>query len=283
MEKVFLTFADSRMHRPLKRIKRQVLKMNVFDKVLVCNETDLFPDFREHFKDQLVFGTRGFGYWCWKPQIILQTLQTLNDGDILNYSDAGCHYNAKGKKRLEDYFDLTIHDNDLGILAFQGIAPDFHDGRELSDWRDKMWVKGDLLDYFNVRGNPKIEDTQTILGGCIFIRKNAKAMNFIKQWLDVFYNHFSLVDDSPSKSPNPAQFIENRHDQAVWSVLCKLNNVKTVSMYELCYPSRHTLLKADWKALEHCPILAKRDKPTHSFLYRAARKICRLAVKTWKK
>ena len=279
MEKVFLTFADSRMHRSLNRIKRQVLKMNTFDKVLIRNETDLSPDFREHFKDQLVLGTRGFGYWCWKPQIILQTLQNLNDGDILNYSDAGCHYNTKGKKRLEDYFDLTVRDNDLGILGFEAVAPDFHDGRFLLDHRDGMWTKGDLLDYFHVRDNPKIVETQTICATCLFIRKSGRTVDFVKQWLDVFYKDFSLVDDSPSKSPNPVDFRENRHDQAVWSILCKLNNVKTVSMYETYYPSPNDYYLPDWHRLERYPIWAKRNKATHSLLYRAARKAWRLSMK----
>ena len=41
----------------------------------------------------------------------------------------------------------------------------------------------------------------------------------------VFYHHFELVDDSPSPIPNDENFIENRHDQSIWSILNKKHNI----------------------------------------------------------
>jgi len=35
-------------------------------------------------------------------------------------------------------------------------------------------------------------------------------------------HHLELVDDSPSVLPNADGFIENRHDQSVFSLLCKM-------------------------------------------------------------
>jgi hypothetical protein len=50
-------------------------------------------------------------------------------------------------------------------------------------------------------------------------------MAIIKTWLDVMENHFELVDDRSSISENFPEFIENRHDQSIISILLKLNNM----------------------------------------------------------
>ena len=48
----------------------------------------------------------------------------------------------------------------------------------------------------------------------------------MQEWLEAFYKHFELIDDSPSTIPNLPEFRENRHDQSVWSVLNKKYKVK---------------------------------------------------------
>ena len=35
---------------------------------------------------------KGHGYYIWKPYLIQKTMNKMNDGDILLYSDAGCEY-----------------------------------------------------------------------------------------------------------------------------------------------------------------------------------------------
>ncbi len=66
------SFADSRFWRSLERIRRQAARMNMYDAVRTLTERDLTPSFRERFRDRLVVQSRGYGYWVWKPQVILQ-------------------------------------------------------------------------------------------------------------------------------------------------------------------------------------------------------------------
>lgn len=281
MKRAFLTFADSRMHRSLKRIENQAKEMQVYDEIFICNEFSLDEEFRKNLKNKLVPGTRGYGYWSWKPQIILQTLQNLSDGDILHYCDAGCHLNKKGRKRLLEYFEITSKDN-FGMLAFQSVPPSFHDGRNLMDLADQKWCKGDLLDFLKVRDEESIVNTQTIGAGIIFIKKNNETFEFIEKWRDVFLHDFSLIDDSPSKSPNTENFIEHRHDQAIFSILCKKKHVKTISAYEYWYPTKKTIHLPDWKALQMYPIHAKRDKKIGSFTFRVINRLIRGSKKVFK-
>jgi len=262
MKKIFLSFASSDLHRSLSRIKKEAKNMDIYDRINILTEIDLNNDFKQQFRQHLTNGSRGYGYWSWKPQIILQTLVNMDDGDILQYTDAGCHLNEKGKNRLEEYFKIATN-SASGILAFQTKKPDpplVYDGRNLLDLRDYKWTKGDLLDYFNVRFRNEIINTPTIGATVIFIRKCPASLIVIKQWLKTIQDNFSLIDDTPSISPNIDGFIEHRHDQSIFSLLCKINNIKTLSAYEYWYPSIKKHYKADWNQLRQFPIHARRDK-----------------------
>ena len=262
MNKIFLTFADSRLKKSLARIAQEATEMGVYSSVLTLNESDLSPMFIDRFKDRLKSSVRGYGYWCWKPQIIKQTLESMEDGDLLHYCDVGCHLNIGGKGRLLEYFQILSKDS-LGLLAFQAKIPSTpfeYDGRSLLDLKDRLWIKGDLLDYFGVRNRADVIDTQSIGAGILFLRKTKATMEIIDQWLNVYNTSFSLVDDSPSLSPNLSEFIEHRHDQSIFSIICKLRGVETISAYEYWYPSRSNVSKPDWHALQNYPIWAMRNK-----------------------
>lgn len=261
MKKYFLSFASSNLTNSLKRIGLQAKKLEIYDEIILANESLLETDFKHRFGSILKKEIRGYGYWCWKPQIIKQTLEKMENGDILHYADAGCHLNPRGISRLKDYF-LYASISDTGILAFQSKLPEFpleYNGANPLDQRDFKWVKGDLLDYFDVRFKEEVINTETIGAGIIFIKKNKKSMAIIKAWNEVISKNFSLLDDSASKSPNLEGFIEHRHDQAIFSILSKIYKVETISSYEYFYPKKNSK-RADWRALKNYPIHAKRDK-----------------------
>lgn len=263
MKKIFLTFADQRMYRALQRIHDQAVSMDAYDLIVLANEFSLDLNFREQFAEYLKPEMRGFGYWSWKAQIILQTLNQMDDGDLLQYTDAGCHLNPNGRDKLDEYFSKA-QNSKSGILAFQAIPPSFHNEKvKLLDLREAKWCKGDLCDSLDVRSNSFIMNTQTIGAGIIFIRKCDNSLRIISDWLDVYKKDFNLIDDSESKSENPLGFVEHRHDQSIFSILAKLNNVETVSAYEYWYPNARLHFLPDWKALAEYPVHAKRDKGIH--------------------
>jgi hypothetical protein len=259
MRKFFLSFADSRMSDALARIRSQAEGMYCYDHIVVADQSYLNIDFRERYKDKLANKVRGYGYWCWKPQVILQLLDQVNDGDIIQYTDAGCHLNTNGKLRLLEYFDLT-EQSESGILAFTAVPPEFHDPAvSLPDLRECRWCKADLFEFLNVIDNKSVTHSPTIGATIIFVKKNKNSQAIIRQWLNVIEASFSLIDDSPSKSNNLPEFVEHRHDQSIFSILCKLNHVALVSSYEYGYPSKHSSAP-DWKILKSYPIHARRDK-----------------------
>jgi len=261
MKKYFLTFASSDLRRSLSRINQQAKELKFYDEIIIFDENNLDEKFKFNFQKHLKNGVRGYGYWCWKPQVILQVLNLMEDGDILQYTDTGCHLNSNGIKRLHEYFSFADN-SPTGILAFQSKPPTMplnFDSRKVLNLEDRKWIKGDLLDYFQIRNNEDILNSQTIGAGIVFIKKSPLSISIINQWLDVIKYDFNLINDSKSISPNLEGFVEHRHDQAIFSIICKLNNVETISSYEYWYPSLKSG-EADWGVLKDFPIHAKRDK-----------------------
>ena len=161
---------------------------------------------------------RGFGYWCWKPYIILHTLQAMQEGDILLYIDIGCEIFSNNYKRLEEYFDMVI---EYGALCSY-----------LTLSKEGQWTKSDIFAYFGMLKNADITDSPHRAGGITMWEKNEKNIRLVTQWLQVYYDDFSLIDDSPSKIPNLEGFVENRHDQSIFSILSKMYDIKALDFIQ---------------------------------------------------
>ncbi|MDR1361073.1 MAG: hypothetical protein LBJ18_02060, partial [Rickettsiales bacterium] len=245
--KVFLaSFGDSRMKNSAARLISQAAAIDCFDEIYVMDERNLTPEFYDKFKDRLSIHSRGFGYWCWKPQAIKQVMDIMNDGDILLFCDIGCHLNEARRNEMLNLIERA-RNSSSGILAFS-FSPDYTDGH---------WSKGDLLDYFGVRGRADITANPQLVGGVFFLRKNQLVVNMLNEWLKVFNDNFSLSDDTPSVSKNLDGFVENRHDQSIFSILAKLNKADIIA--EDHFLNYTKMSESDWEKLSF-PIQARRDK-----------------------
>ena len=65
------------------------------------------------------------------------------------------------------------------------------------------------------------------------MRKCDNTVRLVGKWEDVCMNHFNLITDKSSVVANFPEFIENRHDQSVFSILTKLHNAYALSASEL--------------------------------------------------
>lgn len=251
MRKFLCAFGDNAIKKSFKRFAQQANALDVYDEVCLWSTEDLDEDFKRKFKKRLIPYTRGFGFWVWKPQIILQTLRLMNDGDLLQYTDIGCHLNPHGKKRLLDYFDI-VSKSKFGILAFRAQVTPYNLNIQELYYPEYEWTKGDLFDYFGVRNNKKYTHTMQFGSGIIFIRKNQETVRFFEEFLNVYLTDFDLASDKASVSDNLDGFIAHREDQSIFSLLCKKYNVEELSSAEY--------YATDWDILKEYPIHAKRDK-----------------------
>lgn len=264
----FVTFADSRMQRPLKRIRRQALQMGFApDRILTLTEKDLDENFRARMKSCLVKGSRGYGYWCWRSQVVLQALAKMGEGEIFLYADAGCHLNPKGLPRLREYLKMA---DESDIVAFQGrslMGTEKYD--PLHHYNSiGMWTKGDVLDYFGVRENSEVVNSGQCSGGVFLVKNSDRSRAFYTRYRSIVEEHFEFLDDSPSQSVNLPEFREHRHDQAVFTLLCKEEGVRTLSCceYGVYAPLAPDQFKGDsrwscqnFEEMDRFPVHARRD------------------------
>ena len=232
------SFASSNLLLTRKRFEYQAKKMNIYDHIFLYDETNLSKIYLNKFSK--LFNLRGFGYWSWKPEVILQTLSHMNEGDILQYSDMGCHLNYKGKDRLKEYINKTSVSTN-GFLVFQ-----------MQSQPEYLWTKSSVFHFFNVENDDLITKSNQIIGTVFFIKKNYESIKIINLWISLIYSNFELFDDSKSHMHELAEFKEHRHDQSVFSVISKINGFSKISADEVW--------QKDWNKLNQFPIQAKRDK-----------------------
>ncbi|MDI9314004.1 MAG: hypothetical protein QM529_04945 [Hydrotalea sp.] len=214
MKIYFITFANktgSLLHPPrfsVDRIVAEATASGYFDRVLGFSENDLDKKFWAKHQEFILSHPRGFGYWLWRPQLVLQTLAKIDDGDMVVFADAGCTINAgaAAKKRMADYIDI-VKKSKSGILSFQI--------KQL----EKHWTKNDLL--LALKADDKIKNSGQLLGGVWLLKKCAASMAVVREWRRIAESDYHLIDDSPSRSKNDAGFCEHRHDQSIFSILRK--------------------------------------------------------------
>ncbi len=262
VQHVLVTFTDERMKVARRRLCRQAKEMDLYTQIIGASQKDLDPAFRQRFREYLNPEHRGFGYYAWKPQIVLQTLERLNDGDLVHWIDSGCHLNPVGRQRLREFFAMA-EEAPSGIQGFACVPPNgslVYRGRKFPDQGESLWTKGDLFDCLDVRDRPEITGTQQLGATTFFLRKCPASIDFMRHWIRVFSDDFSMIDDSPSRSPNLDGFIEHRHDQSIYSILGKLLPISTVSVFEFWFPRVDSCWMPDWDMVRDSPIQIRRDR-----------------------
>lgn len=274
MKKVLCTFANHYMTKGFPRFKEQAESLNVFDEIRFFTQKDLGKDFRQKYGRYLFPYSRGFGYWAWKPYLLLKTLTELDEGDILVYADLGCFFNPKGRERMLEYFDM-IEKSAKGILGFRSYEISTN-GMPENTYYEYQYTKGDILDYFGVRDNEAYTQTTQFEATVIFFRRTDTSVKFVQEWLDTIYQDRTLITDKPSRSSDLAGFIDNRHDQSIYSILAKKYEIDELSTNEI-FPKGQ-----DWSLLEKYPIWAMRDKHYRSkFHYKHRFRIRKMYDTLW--
>ena len=240
-----ISFVDARHARVAARFQREASKFSFFDYVKIFSETDLDPGFVATLGPRLSPSVRGFGYWAWKPQVILQTMRAREDGDIILYADGGCRLNHRGVARLRFYID-KVAGSEVGVLGFQSRFPEKH------------WNKGDLLSLFGFYDSPAVLDSGQVIGGVVLIKVCEGSRQLVNDWRRTFMEDFSRIDDSQSLVPNHSGFRGHRHDQSIFSLLAKSRGAVLLSASEELEQSRFSSLR------EPFPIHARRDWPGHA-------------------
>lgn len=163
------------------------------------SELDLDDEFKKRNKKILDI-PRGGGYWLWKPYIILDMLNKIEDGDFLVYMDSG----AKFIKSPLNFLRMINH---KGILTTRMVH------------LQGKWTKGDCFQLVNKNNSDDFRYEYQIQGTYLFFRKCKFSVDFVKNWLNLCETD-TLITDEPNKlKENFPEFIEHRHDQSILSLM----------------------------------------------------------------
>jgi len=215
MKVVFLTFGGGNLkyYNAVDRLVKEIKTLYNFDKIISYTDMDLEKtEYYKKHKEFIKSNKRGFGYWIWKSYYIYEELYKLDEGDILLYLDCGFEINKEGIDRFLWYIEETKkNDNLFFYLEDKHI--------------EKKWTKKDTIKYvLGEKYDEKKLNEPQVISGAFFLKKKDKNIKLIKEWFETCQN-YNLINDEKSKEENYPEFIENRHDQSVLSLL--------VSKYEL--------------------------------------------------
>lgn len=211
-KKYFISFSGGEAYRQSgKRIRKEAEALSIFDGVKVYGKRDLPKSITNSL---LALCPRGFGYWLWKPWIILDKLQKVNYGDIVVYTDCGCelHDNPKGWSDMFEH--LSSHD---------AICMQYRAG-EIYPWGNSdilRWTKKDCIDFFSKGGMTDWVYQPQFLSGFFIVRKTKESLRFVEHWFRIMAFYPNLVVDTVGPEDNEQLdcYAEHRHDQSILTCL----------------------------------------------------------------
>lgn len=248
-KKLFITFGEGgrQIKAAAMRLQSQAIKLDYFDECIAYSGESLGNDYWSKFHEDWKL-KRGYGYWAWKPYLILKTLEAkMADGDYLLYADAGCEINPLGKSQLDRYFEFA--EENRGFFAFEQA------------YRHIEWCRKSVLDAL-----PTLPETLQVSATVLIFRKCSAAPDLARDWwLTASAHHGELISDPLDLSLENANFREHRHDQAL------LQGLITRRGFSLYSPDES--FQIPWHKNRHLPILAVRNKTGRSELARLIGKL----------
>lgn len=198
--------------------------MGVFSKFFIYDDKKLsqdFPLFWQEHSEFIISNARGFGYWIWKPFLILSCLESMNEGEGLLYLDGGCHLNKTpgSMLKLKEYLQ---HAQDHEILVTQ-----LYDGQfGFESLSEKSWTKKQLLDFLQLSESD--QESGQYQSGIIFIINNARNRQLVSDWFELSKSDgYRWLTGKSLAGENYPSFVEHRFDQSIFSALAKNRGAKS--------------------------------------------------------
>jgi hypothetical protein len=191
-----------------------------FEDVAVHSLVTLPSAFRERHETYMRSTPRGFGYYIWKPVVVLEALERAQQDDVILYLDAGFKLNPTATRRFREYLEMTLDDANR-MLSFLNVYTEAH------------WTKADLSARLGLAQTDSQLRTSQFGSGMFFLTKTRSNLDLVKAWADLaVQDAYHYSDDTPSVQENHPDFVEHRHDQSIFSLLRKQRGT-AVTHYEV--------------------------------------------------
>lgn len=213
----FVAFGTLPEYQPsLRRIKSQAENSGYFasTKLYIPQTTPGLADHAEFIAKH----RRGYGYWIWKPLVILDRMSQVPEGDIVAYADTGCtiHSTTSRARGAFAAYLAALRAHPAQRFAFQTTHV------------TETWCKADVLAMFGIQpGSPAAQAGQIMATIQMYANTPANRA-FLQEWLALMTRGgYHAVTDAPSVLPNAPSFREHRHDQSIFSLLAQRDGIAT--------------------------------------------------------
>lgn len=165
---------------------------------------------------------RGFGYWQWKPFVVCDVIGRAREGDTVFYLDGRCGGPQGGSIGWLDKFISGDLDGDKPDAVAWKMR-----------YVERAWCTGDLMNKFGIDFDSDDGRSGQFSAGFFALRVNGRTVDLVRRWKEFSLKFPELCRDEQSKIPNHGEFIENRHDQSVFSLLIKTLSKQGLAVFEL--------------------------------------------------
>lgn len=248
----FVTFANTAYMRPT-RILNEAASFGVFDFIRNVTEHDI-PDYIQKHKTFIETNPKGYGFYIWKPKVILDTLATMQENDILVYCDAGMKLNVNGLPRFHEYIE-KVQQPDQHLLVFSTndlYAP-------------QRFVKQDaIMEYF-----PEFNDAERFkryyYAGVMILKKTDKTIALLQDYLRLCETETLLDYKTTGTYVEVPSYKGNDGDCSLWN-LCLAKHGIHADIYPdetMLYDSagEQAYDATDWSSLNAYPFQCQRLRP----------------------
>lgn len=191
------------------RVVSQSKKLYDWEKQIALNSNNLqeyCPTCVNKYSHILHSTTHGFGYMCWKAEIVYRALNNeFGSCDGIVWIDAGCEVVSNPLSRL------TLQRR-MGSAKKHGVAVFTLDTPEIYYSKQDVFAEFPLVS--NKDTSPQVQTTNFYLYGEV-------GLAIAKRWFEVATKSVVMVDESESELGEVDGFVSHRHDQSVFSLSCK--------------------------------------------------------------
>lgn len=150
---------------------------------------------------------RGAGYWAWQPFIINKSLQSVKEGDVVIFCDAGLKFTAP----ISKLNDILLQNDVLVFSAGNHINSTYTK-------RDAFILMGcDEERYWN---GPQV------LGGFHIWKKNERSLKVLADYYKYCTDHQVVSDSKNRLGDDLPDFVDHRHPQSILSLLALKHGLK---------------------------------------------------------
>jgi hypothetical protein len=213
MKTILISFANNeKWNKSQINLNKSSINKGI-DYCLSYNPYNIDENFKLKNKHLLNSDVRGYGFWMWKSIIIKQTLDLINEGDVVIYVDSG--------NTIINDLNFIINEciiND--IILFDNRDSNFNQQIHLN----KVWTKRDAFVLMDC-DDKKYYDGYQVDASYQLYKKNNRTINFINEFMR-FCENENIISDLPNiTKENLPEFKDHRHDQSIMSLMAIKHNI----------------------------------------------------------